>query len=128
MQAALNPANLKLHQNGKLFNLKETLQLIKKGVKIPSNTRYDPAFTKAFGIFPKEVYLANYMKPIRSSTLVAKRKNGAALGEQFSLSDDGTGVILVLNKIFQNERSLVRRCSARLLPQCSLYWQESGRT
>jgi len=106
MQAALNPANLRLHQDGKLFTFAETLQLIKDGARIASNTRFDPVFEKSFDKFPNDVKNALYERGVRLSTLVAKRRGGGVKsGESFVFSD-GLGVFLVANEVFLNKHDL----------------------
>ena len=107
-QAPVVPSNLRLCENGKLFTFTETLQLIKKGVKIPSNTRFDPAFVGSFDKFPQEIQSRlrnNTDREIATTTLVAKRQSGK-LGEKLVLTDDLFNAVLIVNKVFQNERSL----------------------
>ena len=107
MQMALNPSNLKLHKNGQLFTFPETLQIIKSGAKIPSNTRFDPAFTESFDKFPDDVKKALHREPVRLSTLVARpSRQSGALGEEFVFDDGTICVKLIVGKAFQKEPGL----------------------
>ncbi len=101
LQVRLKPSNVRMYNQGEKFLQTQVFWLIKNGVNVPTNSKFDPLVVDIdlFGELPVDVRKNLVSTWLLTSTLVAKGQDGMPLGEKIG-SDYG---VLIIPKPFQKE-------------------------